>query len=251
MQIEGFDGTIGGARWWARAFCFSALLGAVVALLGPFGSFYNNVALRLIDWTTVFLLQTILLGLLIPLMMRLGIAAKLPRWFTLGSALVLVAVPGAAVAESVTNIFWGQHVSTYRWYDWYLQTLLLIVVTTLLWGCFEIARAPRKGGRESVESSRHTSKGDVICLQMEDHYVRVHRMTGSTLELMALRDAIRRYGNSDGLQVHRGWWVAADATRGAERNARNWRLILRNGLEVPIARNRINLARERGWLDRG
>jgi len=250
MQIQGFDGAIGDARWWARAFCFSALLGAVVALLGPFGSFYNDVALRLIDWTTVFLLQAILLGLLIPLMMRLGTAAKLPRWFTLGGALAIVAIPGAVIAATVTNIFWGQHVSTYRWYDWYLQTLLLIAITTLLWGSLEIARAPRKGGLD-VESSHHAPTGDVICLQMEDHYVRVHRMTGSTLELMALRDAIRRYGNPHGLQVHRGWWVAADAARGAERNARNWRLILRNGLEVPVARNRINLARERGWLDRG
>jgi len=79
---------------------------------------------------------------------------------------------------------------------------------------------------------------------MEDHYVRVHRASGSTLELMPLQDAIARYG-SGGLQVHRSWWVAADAVVGAERDGRNWRLRLSNGQRVPVARNRIAATRAR------
>jgi len=89
----------------------------------------------------------------------------------------------------------------------------------------------------------------VLCLQMEDHYVRVHRASGSSLELMPLHEAVRRFGAADGLQVHRSWWVAAAAVTQAERDMRNWRLRLTNGTTVPVARNRIAAIRARGWLD--
>jgi DNA-binding LytR/AlgR family response regulator len=88
----------------------------------------------------------------------------------------------------------------------------------------------------------------VLCLQMEDHYVRVHRPSGSKLELMPLREAIARYGKSGGLQVHRSWWVSTAAVDGAERDVRNWRLKLSNGLEVPVARNRVAEVRALGWI---
>ncbi len=83
---------------------------------------------------------------------------------------------------------------------------------------------------------------------MEDHYVRVHRLSGSRLELMPLHEAIARYGQAGGVQVHRSWWVAASAIDGAERDVRNWRLRLNNGLVVPVARNRIAEVRARGWI---
>jgi DNA-binding LytR/AlgR family response regulator len=88
----------------------------------------------------------------------------------------------------------------------------------------------------------------VLCLQMEDHYVRVHGQSGSTLELMPLKDAIERFGCT-GIQVHRSWWVATGAVSAAERDGRNWRLKLTNGLIVPVARNRIVEARAIGLID--
>jgi len=45
--------------------------------------------------------------------------------------------------------------------------------------------------------------------------------------------------------VHRSWWVAADAVTGAERDGRNWRLRLSNGLLVPVARNSVAAVRQR------
>ncbi len=45
---------------------------------------------------------------------------------------------------------------------------------------------------------------DVICLQMEDHYVRAHSSGGSALHLMTLSDAMART-TRPGLQVHRSW----------------------------------------------
>jgi len=142
-------------------------------------------------------------------------------------------------------------VREYRWIDWYLQTLLLAVVITALWVVFELARQSwQDSPAREAPAEREDLSADILCLQMEDNYVRVHREDGSTLHLMPLHQAIGRYGTPNGLQVHRGWWVAADAVERAERDVRNWRLRLRNGVIVPIARNRINAVRREGWLDR-
>jgi hypothetical protein len=249
MRIEGWNGIIGGPRWWARALSFAALVGALLALLGPYGSYFNDLSLRLIDWITILLLGTVILGLTIPPMLRWSTRAGLPRPFALIVALAVAAIPAALMSRTVSQFFWARHVAEYRWTDWYLQTLLLTIVTVALWAVVEIARALwRSDAAPSAPSRADTALGDVICLQMEDHYVRVHRDAGSGLELMSLREAIRRYGRRDGLQVHRSWWVAGDAVDGADRDSRNWRLRLRNGLVVPIARNRISDVRARGWL---
>jgi hypothetical protein len=249
MRIEGWDGAIGGARWWARALSFSALVGALLALLGPYGSYYNDLSLRLFDWITILLLGTVIFGVAIPPMLRWGTGAGLPRPFVFVVALAVAAIPVAFISKIVSEFFWARHVTEYRWLDWYLQTVLLSFVTIALWTGLEIVRSiGRHEAIPSAPAGSDTPIGDVICLQMEDHYVRVHRDTGSTLELMPLHEAIRRYGRRDGLQVHRSWWVAGDAVDRAERDVRNWRLLLRNGLVVPIARNRISDARARGWL---
>lgn len=79
---------------------------------------------------------------------------------------------------------------------------------------------------------------EVICLQMEDHYVRAHTALGSESILMRLSDAVSRTGG-EGLEVHRSWWVAKGAIRHVSRDGRNLRLNLLNGLEVRVARRAV------------
>ena len=88
---------------------------------------------------------------------------------------------------------------------------------------------------------------ELIALEAEDHYLRVHTALGSELILARLSDALAQLEGHDGLRVHRSWWVAADAVA-AVRNA-NGRtsLQLRNGLDVPVSRTHQRAVRERGW----
>lgn len=248
MQIEGWDGKIGGSAWWGRMLAFALVTGVLLALLGPFGSYYNAVSLRLIDWPIIMVAGAILFGLCMPPLLRFGTSLGLPRPLVLGCAVIVVTMPASAIAAFVSKTFWGRWVSDWRWIDWYGQTLLIAVGATLLWVLLEIAL----GSRRTIEdddpiATIQPTTGDILCLQMEDNYVRVHREAGSSLELMPLHEAIRRYGKGRGLQVHRSWWVATDAVERAERDARLWRLRLRNGLVVPIARNRVSQVRAQGW----
>lgn len=89
---------------------------------------------------------------------------------------------------------------------------------------------------------------DLLCLEMEDHYVRAHTQRGSTLILMRMRDAVGEVSGIEGERVHRSWWVARTAVTAAQRRDRATLLQLSNGLEVPVARDSVALLRSRGWL---
>jgi len=78
-------------------------------------------------------------------------------------------------------------------------------------------------------------RADILCLQVEDHYVRVHSATGSAMVLMRFSDALRGVDHLAGSQVHRSWWVALDAVTGLQRTGRTARLTLRNGTVVPVS----------------
>ena len=92
---------------------------------------------------------------------------------------------------------------------------------------------------------------DVLALEMEDHYVRVHTTAGSTLVLMRMGDAVAELARIDGLRVHRSWWAARSAVEEVARTGRTVLLRLTNGLQVPVARDRVPELRARGWFDRG
>jgi LytTr DNA-binding domain len=249
MQFEGASGEIGGSRWWARALSFAGVVGVLMGVLGPFGSYLNPMPLRVLDQVVMIVSGTVLAGTLIPLQLRLGRRLGLPLLFTLAVAIVVTAVPIAALSALVSKLIWPWNVAHYHISNWYFEALLMLTALFALWVILETAlRAWRSAAAPPPGAPSEIVAGPALCLQTEDNYVRIHHAHGSRLELMPLHEAIARYGQADGLQVHRGWWVAAAAVEGAERDARNWRLRLVNGLRAPVARNRVVEARARGWL---
>ena len=89
---------------------------------------------------------------------------------------------------------------------------------------------------------------EIVALEMEDHYVRVHTALGSALVLMRLRDAMALIGDLEGMQVHRSWWVARAAVEDVLRDGRNIRLKLARGLEAPVARAKVAELRDARWF---
>lgn len=77
---------------------------------------------------------------------------------------------------------------------------------------------------------------EIVALEAEDHYLRVHTILGSDLVLMRLSDAIAAIEPDRGLQVHRSWWVAQDAICEIVRSEQRSHLKLTNGLVVPVGR---------------
>ncbi len=63
---------------------------------------------------------------------------------------------------------------------------------------------------------------DIIALETEDHYFRVHAAGGSALILMRMADAVALLDPRLGAQVHRRWWVAQSAVVGVRRRGRSF-----------------------------
>lgn len=107
------------------------------------------------------------------------------------------------------------------------------------------ATPPEAGAPSFMDRVRAERRGRLLALEADGHYLHVHTDAGSELVLYRLSDAIRELGPQAGVQVHRSWWVAADAVS-AERRRDSLKLL--NGLEVPVSRSYRLVARERGWL---
>jgi hypothetical protein len=94
-----------------------------------------------------------------------------------------------------------------------------------------LARIPRGLGPE------------IVALEAEDHYVRVHTPRGSTLVLMRLSDAVELLDEALGLRVHRSWWVSRQAIASFDRDSQQLTLRLTNGARVPVGRTYVAAVR--------
>lgn len=91
-------------------------------------------------------------------------------------------------------------------------------------------------------------EGDVLALESEDHYVRVHGNRQSELLLLRLRDAIAEMDGTPGEQTHRSWWVARGAVAGVVGAGRNREIQLVNGARAPVARDSVDRLQRTGFL---
>jgi hypothetical protein len=249
MRLHDLIADFGNARWWARALGLAFLTGIILGVLGPFGSFLNgNIMLRVFSWTVNVVMGTAVVGLLLPVLVRTGLRLRMPVPAALIAGFLIVNVPTALFSCAFGYWLWPRMIDRVRPEEWYTQSLLIAGLIVGLWVLLSLALDRPASVPAPPSAPAIAGLDPVLCLQMEDHYVRVHRPSGSTLELMPLKDAIERYGQGGGVQVHRSWWVAASAVEAAERDARNWRLQLSNGVKVPVARNRIAEVRARGWI---
>ena len=111
---------------------------------------------------------------------------------------------------------------------------------------------PEEAAIESGQGIRDrlpaTASGQAIwALGAQDHYLEVILASSKHLIHMRLRDAIAMMADSDGLQVHRSWWVARDAVAKIGRKGRNTEITLRSGQRLPVSRSGARRLREAGW----
>ncbi|WP_291843550.1 LytTR family DNA-binding domain-containing protein [Maricaulis sp.] len=90
-------------------------------------------------------------------------------------------------------------------------------------------------------------RADILALEAEDHYLRVHTDRGDCLILMRLGDAAAAVAPLDGARTHRSWWVARKAVDQVSRGDGRATLTLTTGTEVPVSRTYAPKLREAGW----
>ena len=241
---------------WARRLAYATAAGVFMGAVGAFGTFVAAPLVnRVADWVLMFWVGTLLYPVGTALVMAQGRRWGISAWFSVPVGVALASLPMTAVSIWATGFFihpmaGGDFLLTY------FQVLLVAMPTVgayVGWRSrFEPATvvppatAPESPPRFFSRLPTRLGK-DLLCLQMEDHYVRAHTRLGSDLILMRMRDAVAELDALPGLPVHRSWWVAANAVAGHRSEDRRLTLILSNGLEVPVARSAAPDVRK-AWL---
>ncbi|KQX25448.1 LytTR family DNA-binding domain-containing protein [Sphingomonas sp. Root720] len=255
---------------WASVLGWATLAGLEFGLIGPFGSYASHVFTRIAYWTLLFWVGGLLLWPCVVAALALGPRRGFPPLFSGVAVILLACVPLAMLGAIGTHLFWPARAAAMHGLEWYGLTIVVALpaMAGLLWvelgGTRLIAawrgRTPAGAPIPAPVLARvpapipattlpdHLLAG-ALCLQMEDHHVRVHLHGRSVLHHAVMRKVVGALDERRGLQVHRSWWVARDAVRGWQRDGRSIGLILVNGLRVPVARNRVAILRACGWLD--
>ncbi|MDG2535625.1 LytTR family DNA-binding domain-containing protein [Sphingomonas sp. HITSZ_GF] len=173
------------------------------------------------DWPRISLLGTIPLNLPLPL--------------EIWACAWLVGTP----MQPIPHEIWGRAAA--------ISVVIFTVCSVVAWLVLRRMRPVR--AETGLLARARIAACDLAAIEAEDHYCRVHRRDGRS-ELLHYRfgDALEEVARLDGLQVHRGAWVAADAVQGATREGRKWRLLLAGGGSVPVSATYAAEARARGWL---
>lgn len=247
-------------RGWRWSMPMTVLLGLILALVGPFGTYADlRLGARLFYWLSISILNGI----------QILFALALVRWLARGrwpiaavatAAAVLASIPATIEVAALEYAF--RQPMPRNPLVFFPEVLLLTAAITVpivllrarlqaQEAALAAASQPVPGGPKGetlLKRIKPEAQGELLALQMEDHYLRIHTSAGNDLILHRLSDALAEVAGLDGRQVHRSYWVARSAVRGVEREGRRMVLVLKNGLKVPVSRANVAAIREAGWL---
>lgn len=247
------------ARW--RPIVTAIPVGLLLGFLGPFGSYpAYPTATRYAFWlglTVTGVAAAVAAGALLPLR-RLGAGA-----IRTGAVALISAVPMTfVVAWTMSLVQAGRFFTPQQLPALFAAVaaiqLLIVYATTAPTADVAAAsdRVPAlpKSRAEAVPASFPPALlsrlppgigSDIISLETEDHYLRVHTVGGSALILMRMADAVALLDPQLGAQVHRRWWVAQAAVVGIRTEGQKLFLCLIDGSLVPVGRTFSAAARAR------
>lgn len=246
------------------------VIGVVLAVVGPLGSFDAPFWLRLVYWLGLAWAGYACYRPIGGLVTRLGASLDLPEWSLWLLACLIATVPMTVVVWLVEALPPPLEVpSPEVWLRTYGYVLAIGAVVTMVFYMIQSKQVPVReiaaptptpvpAAREAPAPAPTQPRlfdrlapalgTELVALEMEDHYLRVHTALGSDLILLRMRDAVAELDGLDGAQVHRSWWVARRAVEKIERDGRNVRLVLATGLVAPVARNMVPVLKSGGWL---
>ncbi|PXA92200.1 histidine kinase [Caulobacter sp. D5] len=149
------------------------------------------------------------------------------------------------------------HMPLELWWRVWVISALVMAMRALVW------RAPRRvvetrvvvepplpqaeaAFRRRLSARRRSAR--LIAVEAHDHYLKVHTDAGEELLTLRFSDALKDLAGVHGLQVHRSWWVAAEAIEGVRWRRGAGELLLAGGVNAPVSRRHAPTVRAAGWV---
>ncbi|MEJ6403705.1 LytTR family DNA-binding domain-containing protein [Yoonia sp. 2307UL14-13] len=211
-------------------------LGAIMAFIGPFGSFDAlSLPVRILYWVPVILGANIFVRLSSWIIAVFAVRTGSARWYVLntltfaGLFAPVVWAYSALFSPDLRNaagfLFFAGNVFG-------LSVILSALVYAMTRDVEEHVPRPRLYDRLPDDVT-----GSVMRLTVDDHYVEVFLDDGTRHRLlMRLSDAIAEMDGLPGFCTHRSHWVATAHVSRAAREKNKDYLMLADGAKVPVSR---------------
>ncbi|MDC7677236.1 LytTR family DNA-binding domain-containing protein [Asticcacaulis machinosus] len=215
------------------------VLAAIMTVSGAYGTRDLWVGHRLLLWGTV---ASLLVGQVTGLM-ALGIrfAPRWPLWLT-GSVVLMAVVP--LIAAELHGLKYTPLLPKAPDPIWpfmgFVAPPVWVVGGVILW---LMPRGVSQSGHQPLKPVPvGTETATVRYVRVHDHYLEIHTDSAKRFIRGGLRGYVR--GLRGGEVVHRSWWVAYDSVERMERRGRDYVLVLTDGVEVPVARAKLEAVRK-------
>jgi LytTr DNA-binding domain len=265
------------AKKLLRMCAIALLAGVLLGVIGPFGTFESMSTITRFS----FWMGGIAVGMIIHIPLYyaaalLGPQYRVPAWVWVSLSAVVAALPMTFVINGIfatmmdaTNLdsmaglypfvfaislpmqwvsYWtrerGDPVAPATYVAAPVATVTAVAVAETTGPTVATSNAPKLSARLPARIGK-----DIVCLEMEDHYVRVHTALGDAMIHMRMADAVTELDSIEGMIVHRSFWVARAAITGWARDGKTLTLSLLNGKSIPVARDRQPLVKAAGWLE--
>jgi hypothetical protein len=262
------------ARKLGVEFFLMLVIGLVLGLFGPFGTFAMSPAARIAFWMIYVLLGYAIFRPMIILGKWMSESYAITQIIGVGLALVVAAAPMTFMIALLFSGFDVRRTLHYEglatlYFDVWLIGFLINAFTSLTMARADVTPTPDPAPPPKPDSASSPEPpvpaapppriprledrlpqgfGAIHALKSEDHYVRVFGEGRTTLLLMRLRDAIAELGDVDGHQVHRSWWVAKLGVAEVSRQGREAVIRLHDGTQAPVSREAMARLRAAGWV---
>ncbi|MEP1386115.1 MAG: LytTR family DNA-binding domain-containing protein [Paraglaciecola sp.] len=259
---------------WGRSVLYRlllvAIIGVCIGLLAPFGMHYLPMHISIIYWVSTCLVGYLVYQPIIVLFDKLLEKVLSKSWYRIAIATCVASVLMSLVTIIINWMFFDDPINVSKQFMFTFPKCLLIggIITFITMIREHNLEQKQKliESKQELEEKLQASdvlinkahedfmkgipiekRGKLLCLEMSDHYVKVHTDKGHHMMLMRFKDAIQNLESYPGLQTHRSWWVAKDAVIKVEKVNRKQQLILINELVIPVSRTYQSYLSETGF----
>ncbi|MBQ4840126.1 LytTR family DNA-binding domain-containing protein [Pseudoalteromonas luteoviolacea] len=221
--------------WLTMCFCGYALYAPAIRVGDRVFDAYLPIWARhkLITLALSTFLASLVMGLIAPFIISAFFSMPSGYW-------------GSVVSSIIASVFIGGIITAASAVKTYVKLQRQVIIEQQAKIDTEQAQVGELKERNSIEFINKLpieKRGSLLCLQMDDHYLKVITDKGEHLLLMRFKDALLQLHEFPGFQTHRSWWVAKEAVDSTKKDGRKLVLILSNGLEVPVSQTYMRTAK--------
>jgi hypothetical protein len=244
---------------WRRALADAALLlvlGLFMGAVGPFGGSALPARERYVYWVA-----NIVGGGLIGVAIDETLGRRIRTFVARVAVTSLAMTPVVALyVQGVARAMFGPQPlprwPTFLWQVWIISALVM-AVRALVW------RRPRTvvetrtvvapplpeaeaAFRMHLSARRRAAR--LIAVEAHDHYLKVHTDAGPELVTLRFADALEELSAAHGFQVHRSWWIAAEAIQSVRWRRGAGEARLAGDVVAPVSRSHAATLKAAGWF---